>query len=378
LNFFFRLFLSVFVIFLSYPFVCHATTIILSHAYPNHIVTADSDEKVYGTSAPNQITLESDARAELIHFPGNNSILIQSRSDVFSVYRSGTTIIYEGSDGTVLKIPATADIQTITFLDKTSTLRIHVHTVMMDDQEITTTAQPIENTGTVCGAYVAPGVWKEFDCYNLAAIGKTTNDDPFTPSWRLNGGYWQWGRKGPDSSQWYDTNTLNFAHGPTGPDAGEANSGRIDIWGEITEAPDGAWSDSDKTANDPCPAGFRVPSKSQWQGVLDNNVQIPVGTWGSGENPVYLFDITNYSCANFFGSDLMLPAAGVRYTSPTGVLFSRGFGGYYWSSSVNSAENCAWFLCAGYHLGPFGSMSEYLKGRGLSVRCVAELLLEVE
>ena len=58
----------------------------------------------------------------------------------------------------------------------------------------------------VCGAFIAPGVWKEFDCYNLAAIGKTTNDDPFTPSWRLIGGYWQWGRKGPDPSQWYNTN----------------------------------------------------------------------------------------------------------------------------------------------------------------------------
>ena len=78
-----------------------------------------------------------------------------------------------------------------------------------------------------CGAYVAPGVWKEFDCYNLAAIGKTTGDDPFTPSWRLIGGYWQWGRKGPGSSQWHDTNTPNFAHGPTGPGSSEANDGLI-------------------------------------------------------------------------------------------------------------------------------------------------------
>ena len=58
------------------------------------------------------------------------------------------------------------------------------------------------SSDSTCGAYVAPGVWKEFDCYNLAAIGKTTGDDPFTPSWRLIGGYWQWGRKGPDESQW--------------------------------------------------------------------------------------------------------------------------------------------------------------------------------
>jgi len=41
--------------------------------------------------------------------------------------------------------------------------------------------------------------------FNLAAIGKTTGDDPFTPSWRLIGGYWQWGRKGPDESEWYES-----------------------------------------------------------------------------------------------------------------------------------------------------------------------------
>jgi hypothetical protein len=87
-----------------------------------------------------------------------------------------------------------------------------------------------------CGAYVAPGVWKEFDCYNLAAVGKTTNDDPFTPSWRLIGGYWQWGRKGPDPSQWHDTNTEHFAHGPTGPGETEANDSSISNWWNTSKA----------------------------------------------------------------------------------------------------------------------------------------------
>src|SRR6056297_756110 len=102
-----------------------------------------------------------------------------------------------------------------------------------------------------CGAYIAPGVWKEFDCYNLAAIGKATSDDPFTPSWRLIGGYWQWGRKGPDSSQWYDTNTANFAHGPTGQDEDSSNKDVINEW-DSTSADSGSWSDASKTANDPC------------------------------------------------------------------------------------------------------------------------------
>ncbi len=156
-----------------------------------------------------------------------------------------------------------------------------------------------------CGAFVAPGVWKEFDCYNLAAIGRTTNDDPFTPSWRLIGGYWQWGRKGPDPAQWHNTNTEHFAHGPVGPDVGDNNSHRISGW-EQTFASDNAWSDRKKTENDPCPEGFRIPSKSQWEGVLQNNILRTIGRWAWDSNAV------DYSNGRFLGDGLMLPAAGTR------------------------------------------------------------------
>jgi uncharacterized protein (TIGR02145 family) len=211
-----------------------------------------------------------------------------------------------------------------------------------------------------CGAYIAPEVWKAFDCYNLAAIGKTTNDDPFTPSWRLIGGYWQWGRKGPDSSQWHTTNTANFAHGPTGSDAGSANDIEIIGWDQ-TDAPDGSWSDASKNANDPCPAGFRVPTTSQWDGVMANNTQSTKGTtWSSSA--------TNYSSARNFGDKLMLPAAGYRNYSSGGSLVYRGYIGHYWSSSQHSS-GYAWDL---YFYSGYAGTHYYTSRYGFSVRCVAE------
>jgi uncharacterized protein (TIGR02145 family) len=209
-----------------------------------------------------------------------------------------------------------------------------------------------------CGAFIAPGVWREFDCYNLAAIGKTTNDDPFTPSWRLVGGYWQWGRKGPEPNEWYDTNSPNYAHGPTGPDTGSVNSGEISGWDQ-TEAFDGAWSDIYKTANDPCPEGFRVPTRSQLDGVLNNNNQNTVGSWTSND--------TNYSSARLFGEDLMLPAGGLRL-SVSGALNYRGSYGRYWSSTESG--NSAWRLRL--NSGDVDMANSGSRGRGFSVRCVAE------
>jgi uncharacterized protein (TIGR02145 family) len=225
--------------------------------------------------------------------------------------------------------------------------------------------QACDGNSPLCGAYVAPDVWKKFDCYNLAAIGKTTNDDPFTPSWRLIGGYWQWGRKGPDPSQWYDTNTPNFAHGPTGPGDNEANDSSISSW-DGDYAPDGAWSDSHKTSNDPCPAGYRVPTKAQWQGVVDNNTQSTVGdTWATSA--------TNYSSAQFFGDDMMLPAAGYHY-GYSGTLNNRGFSGSYWSSSEDGSDG-AWGLDFWWHLDYYIGSTDVLdnyRGHGFSVRCVEE------
>nr|MBF0223588.1 BACON domain-containing protein [Desulfobulbaceae bacterium] len=120
------------------------TAFILTRTTPNRTITSGSDEKVYGTSTPNEIILESGAKAELINFLGQNTIEIQSISDLFTVSRSGAVVTFEGSDETVLKIPATKGPQTITFSDRAPlTLSIYQGQVMLDDQEITLTPASI-------------------------------------------------------------------------------------------------------------------------------------------------------------------------------------------------------------------------------------------
>jgi len=78
-------------------------TIVLSETTPDTIISAGATAKVYGTSGVNRVTIESGAKAELINFPGSNAIIIQADSSLFTVSRSGGTVTFEGSDGTVLK-----------------------------------------------------------------------------------------------------------------------------------------------------------------------------------------------------------------------------------------------------------------------------------
>jgi uncharacterized protein (TIGR02145 family) len=198
-----------------------------------------------------------------------------------------------------------------------------------------------------CGAYVAPGEWKAFKCHNL---GADESADPFAPTWRLNGDYYQWGRSNVASV------------GPTGLSNGEANFGDIAGW-DMTEPPSGAWIDASKTDNDPCPAGFRLPTATQWDAVVNPSLNelSYSGTWSESS--------TNYSSGLRIGTGaigLFLPSAGGR-DYRTGTLFNRGNTGYYWSSTENGIYARCLFLGAGY-----ASTGDNYLTLGLSVRCISE------
>ena len=111
-----------------------------------------------------------------------------------------------------------------------------------------------------------------------------------------------------------------------------------------------------ETANDPCPTGWRVPTK----GELDGLASAATHTWTTegGMNGMLFGNGSN---------TIFLPAAGCRNSS-TGQLYNRGSNGYYWSSTVINTTN-AYYL---YFTSNTYTTYYANKSSGFSVRCVAE------
>jgi len=109
-----------------------------------------------------------------------------------------------------------------------------------------------------------------------------------------------------------------------------------------------------KTANDPCPAGWRVPTSAELQKLVDAG-----GVWKNTAPYGYIFGSGT--------NTLFLPAAGYRSRSD-GTLGNAGWNGYYWSAAANGADY-AYFLRFDSD-GANRSLSN--RPYGFSVRCVAE------
>lgn len=194
-----------------------------------------------------------------------------------------------------------------------------------------------------CGAFVASGQWKEFKCHNMGATDTTL--DPNIPIQAIHGNYYQWGR----STLSADTNT------PSGIIAG---------WNS-TPSSNGSWQDGVKTGNDPCPSGFRIPTSTQWSGVINPalNTVSRTGVWTN--------DSSNFSTAIHFGPSLSvktltLPSAGYRQQDST--LRERGATGLYWSSTESGVSANGLYFSDSYA----GLLSHLDRILASSLRCIAE------
>ncbi len=151
---YFNLFL-IFYFLILMPFLSQAASIVLTDT-SNYTISANSDTvQIFGTIGANHITLQSGARAKLLNFPGNNVITIQSDSNLFTVSRSGAYVTFEGTDGTVLKMPATMSAQMIIFNDMSLDIVIDSNQVILGGQNVddfsfdTTISFKISDTGQI-------------------------------------------------------------------------------------------------------------------------------------------------------------------------------------------------------------------------------------
>ena len=114
------------------------------------------------------------------------------------------------------------------------------------------------------------------------------------------------------------------------------------------------------TANDPSPAGCRVPTDTEIQSLANTTKVSSIWTTQNGVNGQKFTDKTN-------GNSIFLPASGFRYYDD-GPLYGAGSDGYYWGSTAYGASG-AYYLYFGSGDAAWGYDG---RASGFTVRSVSE------
>lgn len=157
---------------------CNQSTIyaadvsVLTDLYPDTLVYSGTSYVIYGSAGTNAVRVQRGARAELLNFPGANSIQIEADSQAFKVNRSGSVVIFEAEaassteDSTYVSVPATAAPQSISFQDQTFSLVVENQRVMLNTREVTLTPVSLvaADEYSISGIITAPsGLFSDSD-----------------------------------------------------------------------------------------------------------------------------------------------------------------------------------------------------------------------
>ena len=287
-------------------------------------------------------------------------------------WKSSNTSVATVSNGKVTALKAGSAIITVTTEDggKTATCMVTVkekvnHTITEPVDENsgiwTQNIDYIDEYGVNHGHGVKIGnvVWAPVNCgYHVTNY--------------KYGKLYQWGRK---YGQGYDSDAITpqLTKGQVSETEGNlksnANKYYYDKGDWVTPSDKELWNSGTesspvKTESDPCPEGWRVPTKSELNSLIKchsywtANDADQVGYWLSGEK-TYAEDIPQ----------VFFPASGLRNYS-RGEATGRGNVGYYWSSTPSSyVTNAEYFFINKNNVNTNTGGS---RANGYAVRCVQE------
>ena len=180
--------------------------------------------------------------------------------------------------------------------------------------------------------------WLDRNLGTTRAATSSTDDASY-------GWYFQWGRD-YDGHQISNSGTTTILSSTDTPGHGSFIRSTANPYDWRSSKNDSLWQGVSGT-NNPCPAGFRLPTKDEWVSL--------VSTEG----------ITNSATA--FSSTLKLPLAGHR-SRADGSLVNQGSHGYYWSSGPNGTYAYLLYFDSGEVLPANFADRAY----GFSVRCLKD------
>ena len=218
---------------------------------------------------------------------------------------------------------------------------------------------------------------KDFASHNL---GADTNLDPKTNvegnadgSGGTLGYLYQWGRTN-DGHQLRNSATVVGPKGTTDPDIAAGKFITNNAGGDwLTPSNNNLWTGlgATKGPNDPCPPGFRVPTKSQWGGICSGS--------SAARNGGGIYNTWTWTGNGFMvGPLLFLPAVGHRdgvNATVTGVGYFNDLdiSFIYWTGTINTNNTqYAWII--DYHIGNNYIRVGQFRNRanGHAVRCISE------
>lgn len=262
-------------------------------------------------------------KTTLTLFVGANETLIAA---ITPTDATDKTIIWNSNDETKATVDATGKVTGVAVGEVMITAKAGEKT---DSCLVTVILDPLIDAGVIIN-----GV--KWATRNVDAPGT------FATSAEDYGMFYQWNRK----MGWSNTNPLVNSDGGATWDSSNAGG---DSW---------------TTDNDPSPAGWRVPTRTDFAALTDTEkVDIEWTTQNDIEGYKFIDKTT--------GNSLFLPTAGYRNSS--GTISSVGFGGYYWGA-VPPANNVNYAYILYFNSTTYLAEGNYMSARynGHSVRSVAE------